>query len=190
MNAGQGIIEQLFDDFIDARQRGEHPDVAAFLERAGTDREALGRLIDVYLVNAPVVPPDEGSIVLIEARLAEHSALVELRERRGLSLAAVVDQLRDALGLAGSLRPRLAEAYEDLERDWLDPRRVQAPVWAALKSIFGLDVRRLVPAHPPEPFEAVLMRRSAEPIDMHAGSGELAARDEIDELFRGPITDA
>jgi len=189
MSAGYETVEQLFDDFIDARQRGEHPDVGVFLERAGADREALGRLIDVYLVNAPVVPPDEEAIVLIEARLAERSALVELRERRGLGLAAVIEQLREALGLAISVRPRLAEAYEDLERDWLDPRRVQPPVWAALKSIFGLDVRRLVPAHPPEPFEAVLMRRASAPEVLHDDVGEPAERDQVDELFRGEPID-
>lgn len=189
MSVGQEAVEQLFDEFIDARRRGEHPDVTAFLDRAGVDRDVLGRLIDVYLVNAPVVAPDEESIILIESRLAQHSALVELRERRGFSLSTVVDQLRDALGLAMSLRPRLTEAYEDLERDWLDPRGVQPPVWAALKGIFGIDVRRLVPVHPPEPFEAVLMRREAPMRDMPA-VGEPAAHDEIDELFRGTPTDA
>jgi hypothetical protein len=186
MTSSQDTVERLFDEFIDARRGGEHPDVVAFLERAGAQRDVLGRMIDAYLVAAPVAPPDEETIVLLSARLAGRTAMAELRERRALSVASVVERLRETLGLAGSLTTRLTEAYEDLERDWLDPRGVQPPVWTALKSTFALDVRRLVSIEAHPPVAAVLMRR--EPLDasMAPARPERGPRDEVDELFRGP----
>src|SRR5579875_1216543 len=135
--------ERLFGQYVSARQRGERPNVPDYLDRADTDRNVLGRMIDAYLVEAPIEAADEATVVLLNARLEGWTAIAELRERRGLSVPLVVERLRERLGLAQSLTERLREAYEDLERDWLDPRGVKPSVWAALKSILGLDVRQL-----------------------------------------------
>jgi hypothetical protein len=184
--AAEDLAERLFDEYLGARRRGEHPDVLTFLDRAGADRHVLGRMIDVYLSEAPVVPPDEETLIVMNARLEGRTAIAELRERRGLSVLAVVERLQQGLNLAGSLTDRLREAYEDLERDWLDPRGVKPSVWTELRSIFGVDVRRLVSRQSEPAVGGVLMRRE-EPLATAAAAParEARPRDAVDELFRG-----
>ena len=145
-------------------------------------------MIDRYLAFAPIAETDDETLVLLSARIAGRTPIEEARERRNLTVTAVVERLREVLGLATSLTDRLQDAYEDLERDWLDPRGVRQPVWTALEGIFGFDVRKLVTG-PPEPlaWDAVLLRR--EPREDPASAGATAEprpRDEVDELFRSP----
>ena len=42
-------VERLFDEFATAYLHGEPPDVGAFLERAGDERDDLARMLDAFL---------------------------------------------------------------------------------------------------------------------------------------------
>jgi hypothetical protein len=181
-------IEELFEEFVSAYGRGDDPDVRDFLARAAGRRAELGTLLDNFLAFAPIGPTDEETIVLVNARIAGRTPLQEARVRRKLDVEGVVDALAEKLRIAQALRARLAEAYDDLERDWLDPRGVQASVWDSLRSIFDLDVRRLFVGGDALP--AVLMRSDAKRSPATGAAKTLPAgagkpRDEIDRLFRG-----
>jgi hypothetical protein len=191
---------ELLEEFTVAWLRGESPDPRELVVRAPADERAdLSALIDRFLVAQPARAPTEETLSYVReiAAVAERStaeeapttAIARLRLSRGLSVAAVVERLRTALGLRAALTGRLEEAYVDLERDWLDPRGVQGPVWKTLSAILSVDVRKLVMADSEPPVAAVLMRREAA-LDMHADVTGLEGepRDEVDELFRGTLT--
>lgn len=189
---------ELFDEFTVAWLRGETPDPRETLERAPeAERAALSALIDRFVAGQPARVPTEEALSYVReiAAIAEQAAaedeapttaIAQLRVSRGLSVDAVVERLLALLGLRAALTPRLREAYSDLERDWLDPRGVQRPVWSALTAILGVDVRSLLTADHEPPVAAVLMRKEAR-LDMHADvtEPEPEPRDEVDELFRG-----
>jgi hypothetical protein len=149
-----GGVETLFDEFAAAYARGEHPEVLAFLERAGAERDALGRLIDVYLRTAPVQPSSEETLRQMRARRAE-PALLRLRTRLGLKRSVVIGRLVDLLGLPAAVESRLQTRYHELETDLLKPERVDPSVWQALREIFGQDVRELVGTAVERPAPAV-----------------------------------
>jgi len=179
-------LEALFDEFAAAHARGERPHVLAFLERAGEEREELGRLIDAYLQVAPVQPPGEETVAAVRARLAE-PGLLRLRRRLGLKRSTVVRSLRMALGLPIAADNRLAARYHELETDLLEPERVHATVWAALREVFGADVRDLVrlpprPAAAPAPayFRAA---DAAAPSPERPPEAPSALASEVDRLF-------
>jgi hypothetical protein len=188
---------ELLEEFTFAWLRGDSPDPREVLERASAgERAGLSALIDRFLVAQPARAPTEETLSYVRAIAAgaepavRRTAIERLRLARGLSIEAVVERLRAALGLGIPLAGRIREAYSDLERDWLDPREVQAPVWKALAGIFEVDVRRLVMADAEPPVAAVLMRRAEvadkeSPIPQHAPR----ERDEVDELFRGAPTE-
>ncbi len=188
---------ELLEEFTFAWLRGDSPDPREFLERAPADeRVGLSALIDRFLVAQPARAPTHETLSYVRAIAAgaepdvQKTAIETLRLARGLSIEAVVDRLRAALGLGAPLAGRLREAYSDLERDWLDPRGVQPPVWKALAGIFEVDVRRLVMADAEPPVATVLMRRAnvaerESPMPEHAPR----ERDEVDELFRGAPTE-
>ena len=179
-------VEELFDQFVTAYGRGDNPDVRDFLQSAGQHRDELGLLIDNFLAFAPIAPTDEETIVLVSARIAGRHPLQEARARRSLTLGTVVEDLAKRLSIDRNLFSRLVDAYEDLERDWLDPRGVDSSVWESLRSIFDLDVRRLVASG--EGASAVLMRSEAK-LSPRTGVMNREAHseppDEIDRLFRG-----
>jgi hypothetical protein len=192
---------QLFEEFTFAWLRGATPDPRATLERAPEDERAdLCVLIDRFLAAQPARAPTHEALSYVRevAALADQAAaedvapetaIAKLRVSRGLSVDAVVDRLRTLLGLSTPERPKLREAYSDLERDWLDPRGVQRPVWSALTAIFAVDVRKLVTSDSESPVPAVLMRREATTVMPADVTGlEPEPRDEVDELFRGTFT--
>ena len=81
-----GAVEMLFDEFAAQYARGERPDVHAYLERAGKQADQLGLLIDRYLQAVPAQPPDEETVVLMQAWLDHVPPLVAARTRRGLKV--------------------------------------------------------------------------------------------------------
>ena len=101
----------------------------------------------------------------------------------------IVERLREALGLRGSLRPRLRAAYQELETGQLDPAGVNERVWEALHAILGLDPCRLVRYEPPVAAPAFF--RAAEFEAGRAGAVASAHReaepDEVDRLFRARL---
>jgi hypothetical protein len=179
-------VETLFDEFATQYARGERPDIRAYLERAGNQADQLGLLIDRYLQAVPAQPPDEETVVLMEARLDHVPPLAAARTRRGLKVRELSDRLRDALGLGEPLGDRVEDAYSELERGQLDTARVDERVWEALRTLLGLDARRL----------AFGLRSSTAPLAYYREAAPAAeafnsaqverpsrAPDEVDRLF-------
>jgi hypothetical protein len=181
-------VSEMFDEFVSARAQGERPDVSAYLDRAGEDREQLGRLIDAYLRAAPVRPPDAETLALMRERVAEPALLV-LRRKLGLKREAVVQALLTGLGLPVRAKARVARRYHDLESDLLDAERVDTKVWTVLREVFGRDVRSLsVPAARYETLPAFHRAMDvAAPAPPTPEQGPPEARDdddaEVDRLF-------
>ena len=142
-------VDALFERYLEARERGETPDVAGYLDEAGDGREALGRLIDAYLRSAPVRPPTEEQLLTMRARVHGSTALTEARTARGLRIDDVVDELERKLSIPKQLRARLRTAYQRLEGAQLEVGGVDARIWQVLTVFFGgLDVRRLAATIP------------------------------------------
>lgn len=179
--------DALFDQFVTEYGQGRDPDVRDYLHRAGEKRAELGSLIDAYLAIAPIAGTDEETAILVNAHIAGHSPVVELRERRALDIGAVVQSLQDKLAIAPALAKRLREAYEDLERDWLDPSGVHSSVWTALREVFAFDVEKLVGHERPAMVQGALLRRDegATLAAPTAPEHEPTPPDDIDRLFRG-----
>lgn len=182
------LVAQLFDEFIEAQLSGRRPDVRDYLLRAGSASAQLGLLIDRYLELAPVEEPDQETIVALNARLEHMTPLTAARTRLPLKVDELVERLRVALGLEDSLRPRLRTAYQELEGGQLDSSRVHERVWEALRSILGLDPRRLITRETPV-YAALAYHRApgiqVAPMAAAASAEEAAPPDEVDVLFRG-----
>lgn len=187
-------VELLFDEFALAYARGEAPDVRAYLERAGAEREALGRLIDRFLQAAPAREPTEEELVLLHASLERQPPVLVLRLRRALTRQAVVAALVRALGLDPAKEAKVAGYYHRLESGLLDPEPVDRSVWAALGELLHADVRALAGVRPAPPAVDVAFR-----IDYHRTEDAAAflpresaapppeePPDEVDRLFAGP----
>ena len=146
--AGPGV-DALFERYLEARERGEAPDVAGYLDEAGDGREALGSLIDAYLRSAPIRAPTEEQLLTMRARVYGSTPLTEARTARGLRIDDVVDELERKLSIPKQLRARLRTAYQRLEGAQLEVGGVDARIWQVLTVFFGgLDVRRLAATIP------------------------------------------
>ena len=121
----------------------------------------LGQLIDRFLELAPIEEPDEETVVAVNARLEHVTPLTAARTRVPLRVDEVVERLREALGLREAEHARLREAYQELEAEQLDPAGVHDRVWDALRSILGLDPRRLITREKPA-FGALAYSRAAD----------------------------
>ena len=142
-------VEALFERFLEARERGEAPDVSKYLDESGDGRQALGGLIDAYLRAAPVQPPTEEQLLTMRARVHGSTPLTEARTARGLRVDDVVDELERGLSVPKQLRARLRTAYQRLEGAQLEVGSVDARIWDVLTTFFGgLDVRRLAASIP------------------------------------------
>jgi hypothetical protein len=181
------LVAQLFDEFVEAHVSGQRPDVRDYLLRAGPASEELGLLLDGYLEIAPVEEPDRETVVALNARLEHLTPLTAARRRLPLKVDEVVERLREILGLGESSRARLRVAYQELEAEQLDPTGVNELVWDALRSILGLDPRRLI-LRETSTFAALAYLRTADFQGVEASPAESIAEpslpDEVDFLFR------
>lgn len=181
------IVAQLFDEFVEAHASRQRIDVRDYLLRAGPAAGELGLLIDRFLEVAPIEEPDAETIVVVNARLEHVTPLTAARTRLRLRVDDVVDRLREALGLEEATRARLRRAYQELEGEQLDPAGVHDRVWEALRSILGLDPRRLLATEKPT-FAALVYSRAADfkAVEEAGASArqEESDLDEVDLLFR------
>ncbi len=184
-------MELLFDEFATRYLRGERPDVGEYLERAGPEREELGRLLDRFLEAVPARATSEEDVVLMQARLEAEPPLLVLRLRRKLSREAVVSALMTALGLDPAKSDKVGGYYHDLEVGNLDPRGVDRSVWDVLADVFKANARGLAGVRP-EPPAAPAVAYMREPTGLQAklesaaapsAEPEPAESDEIDRLF-------
>jgi hypothetical protein len=183
-------VEMLFDEFATLYLRGEHPDVAAYLERAGAEGEELGRMLDAFLQAAPARKPTEEEVVLMQARLEQEPPLLLLRQRRKLKRGAVVDALVAALGLDPAKREKVDGYYHRLETGLLDPGGVSRKVWDALGAFLHANAEGLAgvrPAPPPAPATAYLRQADLQEQVLYSLAVEHVReepeQDEIDRLF-------
>jgi hypothetical protein len=135
-------VDRLFDELAAAYVRGERPDLAAHLARAGDDADELARLVDAFLRTVPPPEPSEDDVAVMRARLEGEPGLLALRTRRGRRVEEVVDDL--AVRLEVDDRTRLRRYYQRLEGGILDPHRIDERVWAALRDLFQTNVRNLI----------------------------------------------
>lgn len=185
-------VELLFDEFAVRYARGEHPDVREYLERAGPERQELGRLLDRFLEAVPARATSEEEIVLMHARLEQQPPILLLRLRRKLGREAVVAALVRQLRLDPGKSGKVGGYYHDLEVGNLDPEPVDRRVWDVLADVLEANVRGLAGYRPEAPPPAAAYLR--EPSGMQAKLSERAAApaapadegpDEIDRLFTG-----
>jgi hypothetical protein len=184
-------MELLFDEFATRYFRGERPDVGEYLERAGPEREELGRLLDRFLQAVPARAPSEEDVVLMQARLEQQPPILLLRLRRALTREAIVSALTTTLRLDPAKSGKVAGYYHDLEVGQLDPEGVDRRVWDVLADVLGVNVRGLAALRPEPPStpavayqrERVQMqpRLSVEPAA--AAPSKPEEPDEIDRLF-------
>jgi len=136
-------VETLFGEFARSYLRGEKPEMHECLERAGSDREELGRMLDRFLQAVPAREPTEEEVVLMQARLEQEPPLLVLRLRRKLSRGAVVDAIVRRLELDPAKREKVAGYYHELEVGTLDPKPVSSRLWDALGEFLDANVRVL-----------------------------------------------
>lgn len=182
-------VDELFAEYAAAYGRGERPRAADFLARAGEDADELAMMIDRLLRAAPRRPATVEDAARLATLLRDEPPILELRVRRSLKRDEVVDRLLGALGLEPKARPRLHEAYHELETGQLDPAGVDASVWRALGEILSANVRDLAAWRPP-PLAAApayrlqsLERRVETSVNFRQDRD--ASADEVDRLFRG-----
>ena len=190
----------LFDEFAAACVRGDQPDLAAYVRRAGDDGDELARLIDVFLRVAPAPEPREDDVAVMHARLQGEPGLLALRRRRARKVDDVVADLAERLRVDDV--PRLKRYYQRLEGGTLDPRPVDERVWEALRELFVTNVRAIVRPLTTRTGESAMAyyrrggKPSAEILASAAPSVETqellvtrdtspGERDELDRLFLG-----
>jgi len=187
----QASLELLFDEFATSYLRGEQPDVGSYLERAGAEREELGRLLDRFLEAVPAREPSEEEIVVMQARLEQQPPILVLRLRRALRREAVVDALVAKFGLDPAKSGKVGGYYADLEVGILDPEPVDRRVWDVLAEVLKANVRGLAGLRPetPPPLAAayhreptMTLRESALGVPAPAVATP-AEPDEVDRLF-------
>jgi hypothetical protein len=193
-------VEERFEAFASAWERGENPDPAAAVADAPEDeRPALGGMIAAYLSANPRTDiPEE----VVRARAADPASeppvawpelLPELRRHARITRSALVRRLAAALGYPDSTE-QVEEHVHGLETGGLPAARVRPAVVAALAAILQVPEslletgRRLAgPGAQPAAMAAFARaeraREAATPMEE---PGETAARNpEIDDLFTG-----
>lgn len=182
-------VDELFADYAAALARGQRPRAADYLDRAGGEAAALATMIERFLQAVPRPAATAEDSALLAAWLQHEPPLLELRRRRGLKRATVVDSLLGLLGLAASSRARLADAYHELETGQLDPAGVDQRVWSALTEILKANVRDLAAWRPPPLAASPAFRVSSADMSVESRASmrhyRERAGDDVDRLFRG-----
>jgi hypothetical protein len=140
----------LAEEFAARRARGERPDVADYLERAGDAAEDLSRLVEGLLLAAPPPPPSPEEVSAMHALLSDRPQLLVLRHRCGLTLDEVADHLVADLGLPRALRARVRALYQRLEGGLSGRIRPSSRLRGSLASLFAVDERSIVAGSSPE----------------------------------------
>ena len=172
------LVMTLFEEYAASFARGEEPDLRAYLDRAGNERDELATLVDAWLTISPAPEPDEESVALMQAWIAGEPPLVALRTRRGLRRADIVDALIERFALDRAKRTKVERYYHEVETGQLRP---SPPIRDALCDFLG----RATLAWRARPL-------AAEPAYYRADEAVAAPHtlaieepwDEIDELFR------
>jgi hypothetical protein len=193
-------VEERFEAFTSAWERGENPDPASVIADAPVDeRAALGGMIAVYLAANPRTDiPEE----VVAARAADPASepplawpelLPELRQRARVTRSALVTRLAAALGFPAATE-QVEEHVHGLETGALPAGRVKPAVVAALASILEvpeslLEAGRRLSRPGVQPAAMAAFSRAERARAAAAPAEELgtapARTPEIDDLFTG-----
>jgi hypothetical protein len=176
----------LFEEYAAAFARGERPDVHAYLDRAGAERDELGTLIDGFLRATVPPPPSEEAVAALRARLSADPPLLALRKQRAVRVDEVVDALMQNQGWAAAQRGKVKRYYQQLEGGVLDARRVALPVLETIAALLKTSVQEFEWYQaPPAAAPAVVFQRADMQAEVtHTLPSEPPEQDEIDVAFR------
>jgi hypothetical protein len=203
-------IDRLLNEFVEAWNAGERPEVDDFVDRAPeAERNELAGLIGAFLEIAPTPPysPEQldalraDPVVQVIARVAEGepSPLPRLRERAKLKRDQVVEALARILGFPDKQK-KIARYYHQLEIGAITSGQVSQRVVDALADILRVtpgDVERAGAFFhlSPEPAAEMFLRRDEygnefltdENLEVAATRSVVPGEDwdEIDRLFLG-----
>jgi hypothetical protein len=178
----------LFDEYAVRRARGERPDVRDYLARAGEGADELRELIDRLAVAAPPLEPSEDEAAAVQAWLAGEPPLLELRTRRGIKRAQIVDALVERLRLEPGKREKVAGYVHRAETGLLDPGGVDPRVWEVWGEVVRARVADVLGLRPRRVEAAQAMYRVTDRAAFALKPAESEAeieRDDIDDLFLG-----
>jgi hypothetical protein len=130
-------VQTLFDDFAARHARGAHPDVRAYLERAGDQRDELASLVDAFLAGAPAQPPSAETTALFASLIPEQAPLLAERVRQGWRRADVVEWIRERFGIPEEKREKVARNWHELETGLRPVSGVSVALREALAERFG-----------------------------------------------------
>ena len=175
-------VAALFDEYVAAYARGERPEAAEYLRRAGAQADELAALLDGYLAAAPVPAPTAEAIELFEAWEQGHTPFLALRTARGVTRDHVVDAIVSALALDSTKRGKVKHYVHELEAGLLEPRLVDRSVLAAIAEAVHAKVEDLFAWRPRPLAVADVYLRSEVPAA--AVMPAPAKPDEEDEICR------
>jgi hypothetical protein len=187
---------ELFEQYLDQRASGQHPDTAALVHEAGDQADVLAGMIAAYAATHPADVTDDQLEQMaarpeLEPPRPWSELLPELRERAHTTRATLVSRLCEALGVPGSER-QVGDYVHELEAGLLSPARVRPAVVSALAAVLGvpralLESSRGLAAEPPlssGPNFARSARYSDKSL-MSLGALEPDADPRVDDLFTG-----
>jgi hypothetical protein len=205
-------IDRLLNEFVDAWNAGNRPDVDDYVERAPeAERNELAGLIGAFLEIAPTPPysPEQlealraDPLVEAVARVAEDepgpTPLPRLRERAKLKREQVVEALARALGFPEK-KGKISRYYHQLEVGTITPGQVSQRVVDALADILRVTPKDVEQAGAffhlsPEPAADMLLRAdeygnqilTTERLEAAASRAPVPEEswDEVDRLFLG-----
>jgi len=187
---------ELFEQYLEQRASGQHPDAAALVHEAGDQADVLAGMIAAYAATHPAdVTEDQLEQMVARPELEPPrpwpELLPALRERTHTTRATLVSRLCEVLGVPGS-ELQVAAYVHELEAGLISPARVRPAVVSALAAVLGvprslLESSRGLAAEP-RPASGLNFARSARHSDdglMSLGALEPDADPRVDDLFTG-----
>jgi len=177
---------RLFEEFAARRARGERPDPAPYLERAGEGADDLRRMLDRLLQTAPAQEPTPELVAMMGALVEGEPALLGLRRHRRMRVDAVAAGLVARLGLDPAAQAKVKRNYQRLEGGLLDLTRVDRRLRDALAAVLGVSGRELAigVAAAASGTEAIAFARSeGQDARLEPPPSAPEEPDEIDRLF-------
>ncbi len=184
-------IDALAEEFRRAYAAGEHPDAAAFLDRADeAEREELGRRIRLVLADEPPPDPAPETLLMVQAMLRGEPPLLELRTAKGMTRDQVVTDLREELGLQPDDEQRVAVYYHELETGQLPLAGIRDRVFEAVAKVMGVARSSLLLQGPEAggasgPLAVFARAEPGAEVSLHALAALPGEPDEVDDLFTG-----
>lgn len=182
-------LDRLFDEFASRRARGESPEPAEYMRRAGADAARLGAMIDGLLMATPAPEPDPAMVAAFRAWMADEAPMVALRHRHGRRRSDMVQAVMQLLALPERVRDRVADHYHRLETGLLDPSRVDRRIVDELSRLLGARLQDLPrPRGPVAPAPAMMRPAPGAPSapmdsELSPAPAQDTAMAEVDRLF-------